>query len=90
MPDRQVFTAIVYVLANGCAWRDLPPTFGVPFQTAHHRGGGPSAGLRRRPRDGAAGSPLHPVMTAANDLRTAPGQVPVVRWQPGGPVVAIA
>ncbi len=37
LPDRQVLTAIVYVLASGCAWRDLPPSFGVPFQTAHRR-----------------------------------------------------
>ncbi len=34
---RAVFTAIVYVLTSGCAWRDLPPSFGVPFQTAHRR-----------------------------------------------------
>jgi transposase len=25
-------TAIVYVLTSECAWRDLPPSFGVPFQ----------------------------------------------------------
>ncbi|WAL69651.1 IS5 family transposase [Amycolatopsis cynarae] len=37
LPPRQVFTAIVYVLTSGCAWRDLPPSFGVPFQTAHRR-----------------------------------------------------
>ena len=37
MPARAVFTAIVYVLTSGCAWRDLPPSFGVPFQTAHRR-----------------------------------------------------
>jgi transposase len=37
LPDRAVFTAIVYVLTSGCAWRDLPPSFGVPFQTAHRR-----------------------------------------------------
>ncbi|NIJ11453.1 transposase [Saccharomonospora amisosensis] len=34
---RAVFTAIVYVLTSGCAWRDLPPSFGVSFQTAHRR-----------------------------------------------------
>ena len=34
LDDRAVFTAIVYVLTSGCAWRDLPPSFGVPFQTA--------------------------------------------------------
>jgi transposase len=37
LPDRQVFTAITYVLTSGCAWRDLPPSFGIPFQTAHRR-----------------------------------------------------
>jgi transposase len=37
LPDRMVFTAIVYVLSSGCSWRDLPPSFGVPFQTAHRR-----------------------------------------------------
>jgi transposase len=25
------------VLTSGCSWRDLPPSFGVPFQTAHRR-----------------------------------------------------
>jgi transposase len=45
LDDRVVFTAIVYVLTSGCAWRDLPPSFGVPFQTAHHRSGnGPGQG----------------------------------------------
>jgi transposase len=28
---------ITYVLTSGCAWRDLPPSSGVPFQTAHRR-----------------------------------------------------
>jgi transposase len=37
LPAHSVFTAIVYVLTSGCAWRDLPPSFGVPFQTAHRR-----------------------------------------------------
>jgi transposase len=35
--DRAVFTAIVYVLTSGCAWRQLPPTFGVTVPTAHQR-----------------------------------------------------
>ena len=39
LDDRAVFTAIVYVLTSGCAWRDLPPSFGVPFGTAHRRFG---------------------------------------------------
>jgi transposase len=37
LPARAVFTAIVCVLTSGCAWRDLPPSFEVPFQTAHRR-----------------------------------------------------
>jgi transposase len=32
---RAVFTAIVYVLTSGCAWRWLPPSFGVKVPTAH-------------------------------------------------------
>lgn len=49
LPDRAVFTAIVYVLTSGCAWRDLPPSFEVPFQTAHRRfGQWTKAGLWRR------------------------------------------
>ena len=35
--DRAVFTAIVYVLTSGCAWRHLPPSFGVTVPTAHRR-----------------------------------------------------
>lgn len=35
--DRAVFTAIVFVLTSGCAWRHLPPTFGVTVPTAHRR-----------------------------------------------------
>jgi transposase len=35
--DRRVFGAIVFVLTTGCAWRHLPPTFGVSHQTAHRR-----------------------------------------------------
>ena len=35
--DRSVFTAIVFVLTTGCAWRHLPPSFGVSVPTAHRR-----------------------------------------------------
>jgi transposase len=35
--SRAVFTAIVFVLTSGCAWRHLPPSFGVSYQTAHRR-----------------------------------------------------
>jgi transposase len=52
LPARAVFTAIVYVLTSGCAWRDLPPLFGVPFQTAHRRfSQWTEAGLWRRLHD---------------------------------------
>ncbi|AIJ24790.1 putative transposase [Amycolatopsis methanolica 239] len=30
--DRVVFTAIVFVLTSGCAWRHLPPSFGSPYR----------------------------------------------------------
>jgi transposase len=35
--DRAVFTSIVFVLTSGCAWRHLPPSFGVTVPTAHRR-----------------------------------------------------
>jgi transposase len=35
--DRAVFTSIVFVLTSGCAWRYLPPSFGVTVPTAHRR-----------------------------------------------------
>nr|WP_246127578.1 IS5 family transposase [Amycolatopsis rhizosphaerae] len=35
--DRAVFTAIVYVLTSGYAWRHLPAEFGVSPATAHRR-----------------------------------------------------
>ena len=37
LDDRAVFTAIVFVLTSGCAWRHLPPSFGVSVPTAHRR-----------------------------------------------------
>lgn len=52
LDDRRVFTAVVYVLTSGCAWRQLPPSFGVSPATAHRRftawtGAGLWSGLRR-------------------------------------------
>ena len=35
--ERAVFTAAVFVLTSGCAWRMLPPSFGVTVPTAHRR-----------------------------------------------------
>ncbi|GAA3827614.1 transposase [Streptomyces phyllanthi] len=37
LDERAVFTAVVYVLTSGCAWRYLPETFGVSPATAHRR-----------------------------------------------------
>jgi transposase len=46
-----VFTAVVYVLTSGCAWRHLPPTFCTSAATAHRRFTvWTEAGLWRRPR----------------------------------------
>jgi transposase len=46
---RAVFTAIVYVLTSGCAWRLLPDSFDVDYRTAHRRfGQWTDAGLWRR------------------------------------------
>ncbi len=35
--NRAVFTAVVYVLTSGVAWRHLPESFGVSPATAHRR-----------------------------------------------------
>ncbi len=32
-----MFTAVVFVLTSGCAWRMLPPSFGATVSTAHRR-----------------------------------------------------
>src|SRR3954469_2096978 len=48
--ERAVFTAIVYVLTTGCAWRHLPTEVGVAKATAHRRFvAWTEAGLWRRP-----------------------------------------
>ncbi|WP_404827789.1 transposase [Streptomyces aureocirculatus] len=36
-PDKTLFAAIAYVLVSGCAWRQLPPCFGISKSTAHRR-----------------------------------------------------
>ncbi|NYD52506.1 transposase [Actinomadura luteofluorescens] len=56
--DRMVFTAIVYVLTSGCAWRHLPAEFGVSVPTAHRRFAAWSgAGLWPRLRDAVLEEP---------------------------------
>src|SRR6266702_5857693 len=35
--DRAVFTAVVFIVTSGCAWRHLPACFGVTVPTAHRR-----------------------------------------------------
>ncbi|MFR9676990.1 transposase [Streptomyces sp. TR06-5] len=37
VPERTVFTAVVFVVTSGCAWRKLPAAFGVSPATAHRR-----------------------------------------------------
>ncbi|MET9619067.1 transposase, partial [Kitasatospora indigofera] len=37
LDDQAVFAAVVYVLTTGCAWRHLPPCFGVSKSTVHRR-----------------------------------------------------
>jgi transposase len=37
LDDEAVFAAIVYVLTTGCAWRHLPPCFGLSKSTVHRR-----------------------------------------------------
>ncbi|QBR04684.1 IS5 family transposase (plasmid) [Streptomyces sp. S501] len=36
-PDETLFAAIIYVLVSGCAWRALPPCFGISKSTAQRR-----------------------------------------------------
>lgn len=36
-PDEAVYATIAYVLVSGCAWRALPPCFGISKSTAHRR-----------------------------------------------------
>ena len=35
--DRSVLATIIFVAISGCAWRQLPPVFGVSWQTVHRR-----------------------------------------------------
>ncbi|MFR9797286.1 transposase [Streptomyces sp. MS06] len=37
LDERRAFTAVVYVLVSGCAWRQLPSSFAVSSATAHRR-----------------------------------------------------
>ncbi|MFF8809156.1 IS5 family transposase [Streptomyces omiyaensis] len=47
--QRAVFTAVVYVPTSGCAWRYLPPAFGLSSATAHRRFSiWTASGVRRR------------------------------------------
>jgi transposase len=59
--NRSVFTAIVFVLSSGCAWRHLPASFGVTVPTVHRRFQewtdlGLWVRLRRAAADGACGN----------------------------------
>ncbi|MBD3003800.1 transposase [Streptomyces sp. 5-10] len=67
--ERAVFTAVVYVLTTGCAWRHLPPTFGTSPATAHRR---------FHPRH-----PVPPGATATPPRQTPRGQGVLFRRTPG-------
>ncbi|GGN02020.1 hypothetical protein GCM10011609_46000 [Lentzea pudingi] len=59
--NRSVFTAIVFVLSSGCAWRHLPASFGVTVPTVHRRfqewtDMGLWVRLRRAAAEGACGT----------------------------------
>nr|WP_239405755.1 transposase [Frankia sp. Cj3] len=47
--ERAVFTAVVYVLTSGCAWRHLPPSFGVSAVQRQRDEAGEDKQLLRRP-----------------------------------------
>jgi transposase len=85
--DRAVFTAIVFVLTSGCAWRHLPPSFGVSVPTAHRRfsewtRAGLWARLHRPDRRAAGGRGLRGQLPRPGRA-AAPGP-----GDPGGPLPA--
>lgn len=61
-PDERLFAAIIYVLVSGCAWRALPPCFGVSKSTVHRR-------LMIWARAGVQGR-LHEAVNAFSSLTT--------------------
>lgn len=80
--DRMIFTAIVFVLTSGCAWRHLPASFGVTVPTVHRRfQEWTDAGLWQRLRHAAAQCPpgsdrvqwAHAVLQAAERRGAAVG-----------------
>ncbi|MER7468303.1 transposase [Streptomyces sp. NPDC097981] len=56
--ERAVFTAVVYALTSGCAWRHLPPTFGTSPATV--LGGATPGGCRQRRHPPVSGPREHP------------------------------
>ncbi|MGO4417871.1 transposase [Streptomyces sp. MCAF7] len=80
--ERAVFTAVVYALTSGCAWRHLPPTFGTSPATAHRRSTvwteAPQAAHPRHTR-----RPVPPGTTAAPTRQTPRGQGVLLRRTPG-------
>ncbi|MEU8588407.1 transposase [Streptomyces sp. NPDC048664] len=68
--ERRTFTAVVYVLASGCTWRQLPSWFAVSAATAHRRFiAWTRSSLWDRLEEAAAGHPdepwIHDIATAA-------------------------
>jgi transposase len=69
--DRTVFTAIAFVLFSGCAWHNLPQSFGVTVPTAHRRfGEWTRAELWAKVHEAvAAGQSAHEVIAWSHSVR---------------------
>ncbi|WP_199850412.1 transposase [Streptomyces sp. CMB-StM0423] len=82
--ERAVFTAVVYVLTSGCAWRHLPETFGVSPATAHRRFTDPRHALHdRHPRGHARRQQHGQLGLAAGERREVVGRRTRHRGHPG-------
>lgn len=69
-PDETLFAAIIYVLVSGCAWRALPPPFGMAKKRGEITGPSPvdrgKPGSKTHVLSDANGLPLLVGLSAAN------------------------
>lgn len=90
--QRAVFTAVVYVLTSGCAWRYLPPTFGVPPATAYRRfsvwtaSGRPRQSGRQTARSDRRAGAAHGCWGVRRERQRCPGAWPARPRDPGCPL----